>query len=154
MKKKIISTVLAATMTFGVGHSVFATPLTDDQKQQMEHNQDKYADIINKGTFIPLEKKGDKNDQIIAYARHLNGKTLLVVANKNVNRNESCSINVPTIKPNQELKNLLPTYGTQSSLQIKDGKLAVDLGPARIHVFEIDTPNIENYAKEIYKQNL
>ena len=116
--------------------------------------KDKYADIINKGTFIPLEKKGDKNDQIIAYARHLNGKTLLVVANKNVNRNESCSINVPTIKPNQELKNLLPTYGTQSSLQIKNGKLAVDLGPARIHVFEIDTPNIENYAKEIYKQNL
>ena len=116
--------------------------------------KDKYADIINKGTFIPLEKKGDKNDQIIAYARHLNGKTLLVVANKNVNRNESCSINVPTIKPNQELKNLLPTYGTQSSLQIKDGKLVVDLGPARIHVFEIDTPNIENYAKEIYKQNL
>ena len=48
MKKKIISTVLAATMTFGVGHSVFATPLTDDQKQQMEQGQDKYADINSK----------------------------------------------------------------------------------------------------------
>lgn len=57
MKKKIISTVLAATMTFGVGHSVFATPLTDDQKQQMEHNQDKYADINSK--IRELEDKID-----------------------------------------------------------------------------------------------
>lgn len=57
MKKKIISTVLAATMTFGVGHSVFATPLTDDQKQQMEQSQDKYADINSK--IRELEDKID-----------------------------------------------------------------------------------------------
>lgn len=57
MKKKIISTVLAATMTFGVGHSVFATPLTDDQKQQMEQGQDKYADINSK--IRELEDKID-----------------------------------------------------------------------------------------------
>ena len=30
----------------------------------------------------------------------------------------------------------------------------VDLGPARVHVFEIDTPNIENFCDKIYKQNL
>lgn len=57
MKKKIISTVLAATMTFGVGQSVFATPLTDSQKQQMEQNQDKYADI--NGKIRELENKID-----------------------------------------------------------------------------------------------
>lgn len=57
MKKKIISTVLAATMTFGVGHSVLATPLTDDQKQQMEQSQDKYADINSK--IRELEDKID-----------------------------------------------------------------------------------------------
>lgn len=116
--------------------------------------KDKYADVINKGTFIPLDKKGDKNDQVIAYARHLNGKTLLVVANKNVNRNVSCTINVPTLKANQELKNLLPSYGKHSALQAENNKLAVNLGPARIHVFEINTPNIENYSQQIYKQNL
>lgn len=116
--------------------------------------KDKYADVINKGTFIPLDKKGDKNDQVIAYARHLNGKTLLVVANKNVNRNTSCTIDVPTLKANQELKNLLPSYGKQSALQAKENQLAVNLGPARIHVFEIDTPKIENYSRRIYKQNL
>ncbi len=116
--------------------------------------KDKYADVINKGTFIPLDKKGDKNDQIIAYARHLNGKTLLVVANKNVNRNVSCTINVPTLKASQELKNLLPSYGKQSTLQARDNQLAVNLGSARVHVFEIDTPKIENYSRKIYKQNL
>ncbi len=56
-EEKIISTVLAATMTFGVGHSVFATPLTDDQKQQMEQSQDKYADINSK--IRELEDKID-----------------------------------------------------------------------------------------------
>lgn len=116
--------------------------------------KDKYADVINKGTFIPLNKNGDSNDQIIAYARHLNGKTLLVVANKNVNRNVSCTIDVPTLKAEQELKNELPSYGKQSQLQVRNGQLAVNLGPARVHVFEINTPQIENYSKKIYKQNL
>ncbi len=116
--------------------------------------KDDYSDVINKGTFIPLEKRGDKNDQIISYARHYNGKTLLVVANKNVNRSVTCNIKVPTLKANQELKNLLPSYGKESQLQAKNGELSVNLGPARIHVFEIDTPKIENYSKKIYKQNL
>lgn len=116
--------------------------------------KDRYADVINKGTFIPLDKKGDKNDQIIAYARHYNGKTLLVVANKNVNRNVSCTINVPTLKASQELKNLLPSYGKKSAYQARNNQLAVNIAPARVHVFEIDTPKIENYSRRIYKQNL
>ena len=116
--------------------------------------KDKYADIINKGTFIELEKSKDKNDQIIAYARHLNGKTLLVVANKNINRPVACNIKVPTLKASQKLENLLPSYGKESLIQAKDGELAVELGPARIHVFEIDTPQIENYTNKIYKQNI
>ena len=116
--------------------------------------KDKYADVINKGTFIELNKENDKNDQIITYARHYNGKTLLVVANKNINRSVACKIKVPTLKANQELKNLLPSYGQESVLQARDNELCVDLGPARIHVFEINTPNIEKYSDKIYKQNL
>ena len=116
--------------------------------------KDKYADVINKGTFIELNKENDKNDQIITYARHYNGKTLLVVANKNINRSVACKIKVPTLKANQELKNLLPSYGKESVLQARDNELCVDLGPARIHVFEINTPNIEKYSDNIYKQNL
>ncbi len=116
--------------------------------------KDKYVDVINKGTFIPLKKQGDKNDQIIAYARHLNGKTLLVVANKNINRSVSCKIKVPTLKATQELKNLLPKYGNESAIKPNVNELDVNLGAARILVFEIDTPAIEKYCKEIYKQNI
>ena len=116
--------------------------------------RDKYKDVITKGTFIQLDKEKDKNDQIIAYARHLNGKTLLVVANKNVDRSVACNVKVPTLKSSQELKNLLPSYGKQSLLQAHNGYLSVELGPARVHVFEIDTPNIENYTNKIYKQNI
>lgn len=65
--------------------------------------RDKYIDVISKGTFIQLDKENDKNDNIIAYARHYNGKTLLVVANKNVNRAVACKIKVPTLKADQEL---------------------------------------------------
>ncbi len=116
--------------------------------------RDKYIDVISKGTFIQLDKENDKNDNIIAYARHYNGRTLLVVANKNVNRAVACKIKVPTLKADQELNNLLPSYGKESVLQTKDNELCVDLGPARVHVFEIDTPNIENFCDKIYKQNL
>jgi len=116
--------------------------------------RDKYADVIEKGSFIELRKEGDKNDQVIAYARHFNGKTLLVVANKNIDRNSSATIKVPTLRENQDLTNLLPAYGAKSELQTSDGEIRVDLAPARIHVFEIDTPNIQNSTKNVFKQNL
>ena len=115
--------------------------------------KDNYANIINKGSFIELEKIDDKNDQIIAYARHYKGKTLLVVANKNIDRAVACKIKVPTLKANQELVNLLPSYGQESIFQTADNELRVDLGPARIHVFEIDTPFIESYSKKVFKQH-
>jgi glycosidase len=116
--------------------------------------RDKNVNLISEGTFIELDKEGDSNDQIITFARHLNGKTLLVVANKNVNRSVAGTIMVPTLKAKQKLENLLPSYGGESVLQAADGKLNVDLGPARIHVFEIDTPNIERNTLKVYKQHL
>ena len=116
--------------------------------------KDKYADIINRGSFIELDKVGDTNDQIITYARHYKGKTLLVVANKNIDRSVACKIKVPTLKATQELDNLVPSYGKESIIQAADNELRVDLGPARAHVFEIDTPKIENYTNKIYKQNI
>ncbi len=116
--------------------------------------RDKYIDVISKGTFIELDKDGDKNDQIIAFARHLNGKTLLVVANKNIDRNVTATIKVPTLKSTQALNNLLPSYGKESKLQAGEGELKVDLGASRIHVFEIDTPNIERGTDKVYRQQL
>lgn len=113
-----------------------------------------YSDILGpKGTFIELDKEGDKNDQIVAYARHYQGRTILTIANKNIDRAVACKIKVPTLKEKQPLQNLLPSYGKESIFQSVDGELRVDVGPARVHVFEIDTPNIENYTSKVYKQH-
>lgn len=113
----------------------------------------KYSDVVKRGSYIVLKKDKDKLDKVIAFARHRQGRTLLVIANKNVNRNVSCKIDVPTLKANQKLENLLPSYGQESKFQVSEGSVSVDLGPGRIHVFEIDTPYIETYAKEVYKQH-
>lgn len=116
----------------------------------------KYKDVLTKGDFIDLKKSQDKNDQVWAYARHLNGKTLLVVANMNKNRNSSAVISVPTLKKTQELTNLVDNYGQPSKFQVADNELRLELGPSRAHVFEIDTPDIEKYClgAQVHKQNL
>ena len=115
----------------------------------------KYNDIMTKGDYIELSKSKDKGDQVWAYARHLNGKTVLVVANMNKNRNSSAIIKIPTLKSTQELNNLVDNYGKPSRFQVKQDELRVELGPSRAHVFEIDTPDIEKYLdqKQIHRQN-
>lgn len=115
--------------------------------------RDKYKDVITRGSYIILDKKDDPQDKVIAFARAKMGKTLLVIANKNVDRHVACKVEVPTLKANQKLENLLPSYGEPSKFQVSQGEVAVDLGPGRIHVFEIDTPYIESYARNIYKQH-
>ncbi len=115
--------------------------------------RDDYADVLKRGSYIMLDKKKDKQDQIISFARHRQGKTLLVLANKNVDRPVAAIVNVPTLKENQELKNLLPSYGQESKFQVSKGEIALELGPGRIHVFEIDTPYIESNSKKVYKQH-
>ena len=114
-------------------------------------NNPQYHDIITKGSFIPL-KTDNKNDQIIAFARHLNGKTLLVVANRDVNSRQGGHISVPGLQEGQKLTNLFNSYGEESVLQAVDGKINADLGPGRVHLFEINTPNIETSGLEVLKQ--
>ncbi len=115
--------------------------------------RDEYADVVKRGSYIVLDKKKDKADQVIAFARHRQGRTLLIIANKNVNRRVACKVEVPTLKANQKLKNLLPSYGEESKFQVSQGEVSVDLGPGRFHVFEIDTPYIETYTRKVYKQH-
>ena len=116
--------------------------------------RDKYSEVVGpKGTFIELDKEGDVDDQIVTFARHYQDKTLLVVANKNVNKNVACRIKIPTLKPGQKLQNLLPSYGAESMFQATNGVLRANVGASRIHVFEIDTPNIEKYTDKVYQQH-
>ena len=118
-------------------------------------NREKYSDVITKGSYIELEKSKDKGDQVWAFARHLNGKTLLVVANTNENRPSTAIVKVPTLKSTQQLNNLVDNYGQPSKFQVKDGEIRMELGPSRAHVFEIDTPDLERYIapEKIHRQN-
>ena len=98
-------------------------------------------------SFIELDKREDKNDQIITYARHNNGRTILVVANKNPNRNVTGIIEIPGLKADQKLVNMVPEYGEKSEFQIDANELRVNLAPSDAYVFEIDTPNLEEDRK-------
>ncbi len=111
-----------------------------------------YKDIIQHGSFIKLETN---DPEIIAYARHKDGKTLLFVGNRNANLRKSAKIQIPGFKASQELNNLVPTYSQPSYFQKENNVLTVDLGPLRTHIFEIDTPDIEYYSKpqNVMKQN-
>ncbi len=114
----------------------------------------KYDDIITKGSFIELDKEGDKGDWIIPYARHLNGKTLVVLANKNVNRPISVKVYVPGLKAHDKLKNLAPEYGEKSTIQVDNDEIRAILAPAKAYVFEVNTPKIEEYYfNDVFKQN-
>ena len=108
-------------------------------------NLDVLAD--RKSSFIELDKKDDKNDQIIAFARHNNGRTILVLANKNPNRNVTGIVEIPGLKKEQKLVNMVPSYGETSEFQVEENELRVNLAPADAYVFEIDTPNIEKDRK-------
>ncbi len=114
----------------------------------------KYQEILTKGSYIPLNVGKNKNDQVIAFARHLNGKTLLVVANRDVNHRQSGIVEIPGLSENQKLSNLFKSYGENSEFQTANGQVITDLGPGRIHLFEIDTPNIEASGLEVLKQKL
>ena len=92
--------------------------------------------------------------KIISFARHLNGKTILVVANRDVNNTQSAKVSVPGLKENEKLENLVAPYGEKSYIQSEKNTLKVDLAPARIHIFEIDTPDIEKSGLKVYRQNL
>jgi len=116
--------------------------------------REKYSDILTKGSFIPLNKEGDDQDQIIAYARHYNGRTLIVIANRNINEQEKGAVEIPGLKANTQLINLMPKGSGKARVQADNGKIKVDLSPAKIVMFEVDTPNIENEGLEVYKQNL
>ena len=101
-----------------------------------------YEELITKGSFIELYKEGDKGDWVLPYARHYNGKTLLVIANKNVNRPVSVKVLVPELKEGQQLKNIAPEYGEKSTFQVVENEIRAVLAPAKAYVFEVDTPGL------------
>ena len=111
-------------------------------------------DVITKGSFIILP---NNNDEIISFARHLDGKTLLFIGNRNVNRKVGGKITIPGLKNSQKFENLMPNFGEQSKIQNnQNGSATVELGAARALVFEIDDKDIESLSKpqNILKQKM
>lgn len=119
---------------------------------QMNKVRSEYKDVITKGSFIPLPVKNNPNDQIIAFARHYNGKTLVIIANRNVNGREKASIYIPGLKPDTKLQDLALKYGEESKFAVRKGKLDIDTGTGRFHIFEVDIPNIENSGLKVFRQ--
>lgn len=115
--------------------------------------REKYKEVLTKGAYTPLPVKNNNNDKIYAFTRHQNGKTLLFIANRNINSRESGKIILPEMKKGTELKNLFDTYGEKSVVQADENCVNVNLGPARILAFEVNTPNIEKNLKS-YRQNI
>ncbi len=135
------------------GNSPDIERIIKECNKMRSENLDVFAD--RHSSFIELDKREDKNDQIITYARHNNGRTVLVVANKNPNRNVTGIIEIPGLKKEQKLVNMVPDYGEKSEFQIEENELKVNLAPADAYVFEIDTPNIEQDRKgHAYRQKV
>lgn len=116
----------------------------------------KYGELITKGSYIELKVDNNDRDEVIAYARHKDGKTLVIIVNHDVNARQKVRVHVPGMKANQLLNDLSPAYGQESQWNAKDNAIEIDLGPAQAHIFEVDTPNIEKLVgeKKVLKQNL
>jgi glycosidase len=101
-----------------------------------------YEPVLNQGAFIPIPVNGGPNNQVIAFARQANGKTLLVIANKDINARQKATLNIPGLLQNQPMQNLVPGYGRPSYFYPSDNQISVDMGPGRFHMFEINTPHL------------
>ncbi|MBR2068475.1 MAG: hypothetical protein IJ877_01810 [Candidatus Gastranaerophilales bacterium] len=109
-------------------------------KLQMTNPQD----VLTKGSFIILPTN---NPEIVAFARHKDGKTLLFIGNRNVNKAVGGTIEIPGLKDSQKFHNLIPAYGEECKFQNnQNGSINVELGKSRACVFEIDDANIERLS--------
>ena len=117
----------------------------------------RYGELITKGSYIELKVDNNNRDEVIAYARCKDGKTLVTIANHDVNARQKVKVNIPGLKSTQKLEDLSPKYGTGSTWTAKNNAIEIDLGPAQAHIFEVDVPDLEarmqNSGKEFY-QNL
>ena len=102
-----------------------------------------YQTVIGRGNFVPLDTN---NPNIIAYVRQHGNKSLLAIANKNVNGAEKSLIRIPSLKVTQKLKNLSPEYGDKSTFIVDNGKLyTYPLAPGKFYLFEVELDRLQGY---------
>ncbi len=112
-----------------------------------------YGPVLSYGKFIPLQVSQNPDDpRVIAFMRQLGNKTLLVVANKDVNAAHNARIEIPGLQADQKLVNLAPPYGdenplvknTSSRFVVYPNQLEANLACGRFYLFELDLPPVEN----------
>ena len=115
-----------------------------------------FGEVITKGKYIELKVDNNERDEVIAYARCKDGKTLITIANHDVNSRQKVKVRIPGLKSVQPLIDLAPKYGTGSEWKAKDNYIQIDLGPAQAHIFEIDNPQLPNLVRpeEVVQQNV
>ena len=109
----------------------------------------KYGEVITKGSYIPLKVENNKIDEVIAYARCKDGKTLITVANHDVNSRQHVKVQIPGLSASEALHDLAPKYGTSSIWQAENNAIDIDLGPAQAHIFEVNTPMLEQAVQSM-----
>ena len=115
-----------------------------NKNSNIKLNMQNAKDVITKGSFIILPSN---NPEIISFARHKDGKTLLFIGNRNVNRPIGGTINIPGLKPDQKFNNLMPKYGEPCKFQNnQNGSITVEMDPSKACVFEIDNADIEKLS--------
>lgn len=101
----------------------------------------RYGPILTQGRFIPLRIDQDqRNPRIIAFLRQQGNRTLLIVANKDVNAAHHATIQIPGLNPRQKLVNIAPRYGESSTFVVNTGQMRVNLERGRFYMFELTLP--------------
>jgi len=98
-----------------------------------------YGPVLTMGHYVPLPVEQDQKDpNVIAYIRKFQNKTVLILANKDVNAIHDATIEIPGLKAQQKLVNLAPTYGQRSMFKLYPGELEVKLAPGRFYMFDLN----------------
>jgi hypothetical protein len=115
------------------------------QKMLAVRQSRQYGSILTQGQFVPLTINQDKRDpRIIAFLRQQGNRTLLVVANKDVNAAHKATIEIPGLDIRQKLVNIAPNYGEKSTFIVNNGQIATTLERGRFYLFEISLPPSAN----------
>jgi glycosidase len=107
---------------------------------QVRHASD---GALTVGSFTPVTVHDGGLQQVFAFTRQQQGRTFLVVANKDVNARHSATLSLPGLSDDQTLNNLVPEYGAPSRFQVTANQVRVSLGPGRFHLFEITLPSLD-----------
>lgn len=113
--------------------------------------------VVTEGSFTPIPVETTQPvSNVIAYTRNYKGKTLLVLANKDLANPQRASLTLPGYSPNRPLKDLIDHHpslkvaGQSSQFYPAPNKLDVELEPGAIHAFFISAPGVEKALPTLY----